>query len=464
MAPGYPLSLATWFRRAAAGLDHLLDLSEAWSVRDWRRRNPDLGHGTRLWGGICTIATRQHRDAEKLAALGRALRAGRQLPATPTHMKVPPGCPVLPASPVLNALARTAARSRSGASPRATSWRSASGSAGPTAAAPRAMLCTQLVEDATAAGTGSRLGRVLPPIKPGKSNGTPVVLNCPVCLATGSCQDPGAAGPGGAGRVLLRLDAERAMIWGCRRAGVPHPARTERGAVAALGPAADLSDQCAGEHRALTGADHQSFTVGGVARTYYMEHRRALNPADVPCPAPPSPRLEVSPAVSSRPRRWAGYKHAVRRPGDPLRAFQSRHRRAGPGPRLHRQDRRHADRDAGQERRVATISLAAEVVRPGRARSPATPAKSDALQRLRLASDTFRLHGDPRRGRADIWGAGDIRAVGHPGSGGPFGTGKRWRHQVVVRSAAAAVSGFRHPADPPGRRRHRRRRFVDAPP
>jgi hypothetical protein len=193
MALTYPLSLATWFD-ALPLASITFELSEAWVTSETAGGEIlTSGYGTRLWGGLCTIATRQHRDAERLAALGRALRApGATFLATPTHMKVPAGVPVLPASPVLNAQQNGKEIKIGGltsgdklAAGEFIGWTYGS--------SPLRYALHQLVEDATAAGSGiTGWAEVVPPIKPGKSNATAVVIEKPVCLAR---VVPGSWGP-----------------------------------------------------------------------------------------------------------------------------------------------------------------------------------------------------------------------------------------------------------------------------
>lgn len=172
-----------------------------------------------------------------------------------------------------------------------------------------------------------------------------------------------------------------------------------------------------------TGADHQSFTVGGVARTYYGAQGALQIPPMSYASGTAIASLEVSLAVSSEAETLVrGYNTRFK----PAEIHCALFNPATGG--LVSLARAFTGKIDGTpiatpvKNGVATISLRlVSSARQGTITSNAR--KSDASQRLRLASDTFRLHGDLGAVASDIWGAGDMQPSGIPGSGGPFGTG-----------------------------------------
>jgi hypothetical protein len=184
MALTYPIALADWF----TGLEHAsitFELSEAWVTSETGGGEIlTSGYGTRLWGGTCTLVPAYSRDMERIAALGRALRApGASFLVTPIHAPKPLGIPVMPGAPLLNSQ-QNGKEIKVGGLTSGDKLARGDFIGWTYGSSPLRYALHQLVEDATAAGSGiTGWAEVVPPIKPGKSNATAVVLQSPVCLA-----------------------------------------------------------------------------------------------------------------------------------------------------------------------------------------------------------------------------------------------------------------------------------------
>lgn len=184
MAITFPVALATWFD-ALPLVDINFELGEGMvSARTAGGEVIASDYATRLWSGSCTVAVRQHRDAEALAALGRVLREARAtFLATPVHVRRPAGIPVMPASPLIHAMRNGREMRISGL---ATGDRLAPGEfiGWSYGSSPVRRALHQVVEATTADAIGiSGWFEVTPPIRDGAVTGTAVTLEAPACVA-----------------------------------------------------------------------------------------------------------------------------------------------------------------------------------------------------------------------------------------------------------------------------------------
>jgi hypothetical protein len=172
-----------------------------------------------------------------------------------------------------------------------------------------------------------------------------------------------------------------------------------------------------------TGADHQSFTIGGVARTYYGAQGALQIPPISYAAGTEITSMEVSLSVSSEADALVrGYNTRFKPVEIHCALFNPATGALVSIARAFTGTIDGSPISTPVKNGVGSIGLRLmSSARRGTMTSNAR--KSDASQRLRLSTDTFRLHGDLGAVASDTWGAGDMQPSGIPGSGGPFGTG-----------------------------------------
>lgn len=185
MALTFPINLITFFSTLPLA-EMTFELTESMVIS--RLGNGEIissDYSTRLWQGQCNVATDlYHRDGEKLAAMGRAIRESRaSFLVTPIHAPKPAAMVTVPAAPKIHSVQNGRQIRLKGLVPssKMTAGDFVSWSYG---SSPVRTSLHQLVEGDTADGSGiTGWMEVTPMLTAGAVAETPVVLDKPYCVA-----------------------------------------------------------------------------------------------------------------------------------------------------------------------------------------------------------------------------------------------------------------------------------------